>query len=203
MDDTHGNKQTVNVMIRDMETNQQEVENWPVLMSKIALDRSREAFSVFFDHFAPKIKGFSHAKQPGADLVADELVQEVMLKVWEKAHTYKPELASVSTWLFTMTRNCRIDQLRRSKQHIILTAEDLWYEDYTVPDPFQALQQQRSDQGIRNSMSELPEEQIHVLNKVYIQGKTQQQTANELDLPLGTVKSRVRLALKKLEKILR
>ncbi len=190
-------------MIHPMKINDQESENWPALISEIAIERSREAFSTFFDHFAPKIKGYSHAKQPGADLVADELVQEVMLKVWEKAHTYKPDLASVSTWLFTMTRNCRIDQLRRSKSHITLTAEDLWYEDDAVPDPFQTLHQQRSDLGVRKSIDQLPEEQIQVLNKVYIQGKTQQQTAIELDLPLGTVKSRVRLALKKLENILR
>jgi len=177
--------------------------DWPAIMLRIAEDRDREAFAVFFDHFAPKVKAYSHSKQPGADLMADELVQEVMLKVWDKAHTYKPELASVSTWLFTMSRNSRIDQLRRIKKTIPLDSDDIWYEEDTAPDPFQSLQQHRSDSGVRRSMQELPEEQLQVLTKVYVQGKTQQQTAKELGLPLGTVKSRIRLALKKLENSLR
>ncbi len=177
--------------------------DWPSIMSKIAHDRDRSAFATFFDYFAPKVKAYSHAKQPGAELMADELVQDVMLRVWEKAHTYKAELASVSTWLFTLSRNCRIDQLRRTKKTVPLDSDDIWYEEETAPDPFLSLQQQRADHGVRDSMKDLPEEQIQVLTKVYIQGKTQQQTSDELGLPLGTVKSRVRLALKKLEQQLR
>ena len=177
--------------------------NWPDIMRRIAVDRDRGAFATFFDFFAPKVKAYSHAKQPGADLMADELVQDVMLKVWDKAHTYKAELAGVSTWLFTLSRNCRIDQLRRIKKTVPLDSDDIWYEEETSPDPFLALQQHRTDSGIRESMSQLPEEQLQVLTKVYIQGRTQQQTAQELGLPLGTVKSRVRLALKKLETALR
>jgi RNA polymerase sigma-70 factor (ECF subfamily) len=176
---------------------------WPTIMRRIAVDRDRGAFATFFDFFAPKVKAFSHAKQPGSELMADELVQDVMLRVWNKAHTYKAELASVSTWLFTLCRNCRIDQLRRTKKTVPLDSDDIWYEEETSPDPFLALQQQRADSGIRKSMAELPEEQLQVLTKVYVQGKTQQQTAQELGLPLGTVKSRVRLALKKLENSLR
>jgi len=177
--------------------------DWPAIMRRIALDRDRSAFAQFFDFFAPKVKAFSHAKQPGADLMADELVQEVMLKVWNKAHTYKPELASPSTWLFTLCRNCRIDQIRRTKKTIPLDSEDIWFEEETSPDPFLAVQQYRTDNHVRQSMGELPEEQFLVLRKVYVQGKTQQQVAQELDLPLGTVKSRIRLALKKLEHSLR
>lgn len=177
--------------------------DWATVISKIANERDQQAFSDFFDYFAPKIKAFSHAKQPGADLVADDLVQDVMIKVWNKCHTYKPELASVSTWLFTMTRNCRIDQIRKAKAHIQLTVDDLWYEDDFEPDPFGAVQQHRTDNSIHSSLKELPPEQEQVLTKVYLQGKTQQQTAKELNLPLGTVKSRVRLALKKLENMMR
>lgn len=190
-------------MIELMDTSHTPVQDWVLVIKKIAAQRDKTAFSEFFDHFAPKVKAYSHSKQPGADLVADELVQEVMIKVWQKAHTYKPELAAVSTWLFTMARNCRIDQLRRSKDHIRLTADDLWYEEDYEPDPFKAMQQQRSDNSVHQSLKQLPAEQKLVLVKVYLQGKTQQQTAEELGLPLGTVKSRVRLALKKLEDLLR
>jgi len=177
--------------------------HWAGVLERVATSRDREAFGRFFDHFAPKVKAFSHARQPGANLVADELVQDVMLKVWDKAHTYKKELASVSTWLFTMTRNCHIDQLRRNKRHVAIATDDLWYEEEVAPDPFQAIQQDRSDQSVRQNLEILPDEQLQVLTKVYLQGKTQQECAEELNLPLGTVKSRVRLALKKLENQLR
>ncbi len=180
-----------------------DVKGWQEVLARIAEHRDRRAFELFFDHFAPKIKAYSHAKQPGSEILADELVQDVMLKVWDKAHTYKPELAAPSTWLFTMTRNCRIDQLRRTKPTEPLESEDIWLEEESEPDPFQALNQQRSDRRVHEGLKALPEEQLQVLSKVYIQGRTQQQTADELDLPLGTVKSRVRLALKKLESILR
>lgn len=177
--------------------------DWPAVLEKIAAQRDRAAFALFFDHFAPKVKAFSHARQPGSHLLADELVQEVMLKVWDKAHTYKPALASPSTWLFTMTRNCHIDMLRRGKNRVALQADDLWYEDDHSPDPFAGLQQQRSDRGVRQSLKQLPVEQLQVLTKVYMQGRTQQEAAEELGLPLGTVKSRIRLAFKKLESLLR
>jgi len=188
---------------RDTGNTDLDATDWVQVVSRIAHQRDENAFSQFFDYFAPKIKAFSHAKQPGADLVADDLVQEVMIKVWNKCHTYKPELAGVSTWLFTMARNCRIDQLRKSKAHIRLSVDDLWYEDDSEPDPFGAVQQHRTDMNIHASLKELPPEQQQVLTKVYLQGKTQQQTAHELKLPLGTVKSRVRLALKKLENMMR
>lgn len=177
--------------------------DWPQVMRAIGEARDREAFALFFDHFAPKVKAFSLSRLPGAELVADELVQEVMLKVWDKAGTYRAELASPSTWLFTLVRNCHIDMLRRSKNNKTLAADDLWYEDEYEADPFAALQQQRSELGVRKSLQTLPEEQLDVLRRVYLQGKSHQQAAEDLGLPLGTVKSRIRLALKKLESVLR
>ncbi|MCW8194255.1 sigma-70 family RNA polymerase sigma factor [Proteobacteria bacterium 005FR1] len=177
--------------------------DWPQVMTAIAETRDRDAFAMFFDHFAPKVKAFSLSRLPGAELVADELVQEVMLKVWDKAGTYRAELASPTTWLFTLVRNCHIDMLRRSKSNRTLAADDLWYEDDYEPDPFAALQQQRSELGVRKSLLTLPEEQLDVLRRVYLQGKSHQQAAEDLGLPLGTVKSRIRLAFKKLESVLR
>ncbi len=184
--------------------NEEESINWAdVLIAVTAKDEI--AFGRFFDHFAPKIKAFSHRKQPGADLQAEDLVQEVMIKVWDKAHTFNPQLAGVSTWLFTMARNCQIDQFRRDKSYLFqsLDADDLWYEHEAQPDPFHAFHQLRVDSSVQESLKQLPREQIEVLNRIYMQGRTQQETALEMGLPLGTVKSRVRLALKKLEQTMR
>jgi len=191
-------------MMQVMKVTEEESINWADVLLAVAA-RDEIAFGRFFDYFAPKIKAFSHRKQPGADLQAEDLVQEVMIKVWDKAHTFNPQLASVSTWLFTMARNCQIDQFRREKSHLFqsLDADDMWYEHETQPDPFQAFHQLRADTSVQESLKQLPKEQIEVLNKIYMQGRTQQETALEMGLPLGTVKSRVRLALKRLEQIMR
>jgi RNA polymerase sigma factor (sigma-70 family) len=191
-------------MMRLMKHTQQQTEDWNEVLRQIATG-DQAAFGLFFDHFAPRVKSFSHLKQPGADLQAEELVQEVMIKVWDKAHTFNAQLSSASTWLFTMARNCQIDQFRRARSHLFqsIEADDLWFEQDTEPDPFQSLQQLRAERSIRESLKTLPQEQLDILTKVYMEGRTQQEIALELNVPLGTVKSRARLALKKLEKLMR
>lgn len=175
------------------------------LMQKVSEQRDKQAFEELFDHFVPLLRAYSFAREPGAALVADELAQEVMIKVWNKAHTYKPELAAVSTWIFTLARNSRIDYLRRNGRFSTeIDPTDLFnnLED-EGPDPFQAAQQEKTRQRIHHGLRQLPVEQSQVLAKVYLEGKSHQETAEELNLPLGTVKSRVRLALQKLELMLK
>lgn len=175
------------------------------LMIRVANDRDRQAFEQLFDHFAPLLRSYSLTREPGAMLVADELAQEVMIKVWNKAHTYKPEAAAVSTWVFTLARNARIDYLRRNGRFSTeIDPTDLFnnLEDQG-PDPFQIAQQQKTQQRVHEGLKALPIEQSQVLAKIYLEGKSHQETANELELPLGTVKSRVRLALQKLELLLK
>ena len=91
-------------------------------LTRITEDRDREAFAQLFDHYAPLIRAYSLAREPGADLVADELVQEVLSRVWLKADKYNDQLANLNTWIFTLARNCRIDYLRRNSRY--LTAID-------------------------------------------------------------------------------
>lgn len=169
-------------------------------MLAVARDRDRIAFARLFDHFVPLLRSFSLASQPGASLLADEVAQEVMIKVWHKAHTYNPEVASVSTWIFTMARNARIDYLRKNSRHESdIDPTDLWAEiSDDSADPFQAAQQKRSEELIARELDALPEDQQEALRKVYLEGKTHKEVAEEFGLPLGTVKSRVRLALRKL-----
>ena len=170
-------------------------------MTKVAEARDKSAFAELFDHYAPLIRAYSLAREPGADLVADELVQEVMTRVWLKADKYNSQLANLNTWIFTLARNCRIDYLRRNSRYVTeIDPTDIFesIEDED-PGPFQRVHQSRMDDAVRAGLEALPREQAEILTKVYLEGKSHQQASDELKLPLGTVKSRVRLALKKLE----
>ena len=170
-------------------------------MSRVANERDKSAFAELFDHYAPQIRAYSLAREPGANLVADELVQEVMTRVWLKAGKYNASLANLNTWIFTLARNCRIDYLRRNGRYVSeIDPTDIFNEmEDEGPGPFQLAQQSRAEASIREGLKQLPREQSEVLTKVYLEGKSHQQASEELKLPLGTVKSRVRLALKKLE----
>lgn len=182
-----------------------DVKELQTLIQRVASDRDQQAFGNLFEHYAPLIRSYSLAREPGAYLVADDLVQEVLIKLWQKAHLYNSAKANANTWIFTLARNCRIDYLRRNGRYASeVDPEDLFanLEDETA-DPFEATQQRKAAQQVKAGMSQLPVEQSQVLSKVYMEGKTQQETANELNLPLGTVKSRVRLALQKLDVIIR
>ncbi|HKJ53692.1 MAG TPA: sigma-70 family RNA polymerase sigma factor [Gammaproteobacteria bacterium] len=170
-------------------------------MSKVAVTRDKSAFAELFDHYAPLIRSYSLAREPGADLVADELVQEVMTRVWLKADKFDSRLANLNTWIFTLARNCRVDYLRRNSRYVteIDPTEIFDNIEDEGPSPFERVHQSRAEERIRAGLKALPREQSEILTAVYLEGKTHQQASDELRLPLGTVKSRVRLALKKLE----
>jgi len=177
-------------------------DQWSLLLVSIGESQDRKAFAQLFAHFAPLLKSFAEASRhegwfPG---LSEDLVQEVMIKVWQKAAGYKPEKASATTWIYTVARNCRIDMLRRKSntQHLPLENEDFWHE----PDeetPVSLLRQKRSEDKVQASLAQLPKEQDEILRKVYLEGKSHAEASAELGLPLGTVKSRVRLALQKMQ----
>ncbi|QUX97515.1 RNA polymerase subunit sigma-70 [Marinomonas sp. CT5] len=166
----------------------------------IAEKRDQEALVRLFDHYVPKVRAFCLAAQPGANLMADDIAQEVMIRIWNKAHTYKPESASLNTWVFTLARNARIDYLRKNSRHQSdIDPEYLWQNVVDEnADPFKDAQQKRDQERIQQGLDKLPADQKQVLAKVYLEGKTHKEAAEELSLPLGTIKSRVRLALHKL-----
>lgn len=178
-----------------------DVGHLQALVAKVADNRDKRAFSELFDHYAPLIRSYSLARDPGAHLVADELVQEVLVRLWLKAHTYNPSKANVNTWIFTLARNCRIDYLRRNGRFASDIDADALFATMEAEgvDPFEKTQQKHIADRIHQGLDGLPAEQSEVLRKIYLEGKTQQETSEELSIPLGTVKSRVRLALQKLE----
>jgi RNA polymerase sigma-70 factor (ECF subfamily) len=170
-------------------------------IARIASHQDKVAFSTLFDHYAPLIRAYSLAREPGANLIADELVQEVLIRVWIKSESYNAQLSNINTWIFTLARNCRIDYFRRNGRYVsnIDPTEIFNNIEDDGPDPFQLVHQNRLENNIKTGLTKLPREQSEVLMKVYLEGKSHQQTSTELKLPLGTVKSRVRLALRKLQ----
>jgi RNA polymerase sigma-70 factor (ECF subfamily) len=174
-------------------------DEWSQCLQKVSASQDREAFSQLFEHFAPLIKAFAHGSSHMAASHADELVQEVMIKVWQKAGGFNPHKAAASTWIYTVARNCRTDMFRRlQKFDTPISAEDIWTDEVEEA-PLVAVQQKRDADRVRELMGQLPQEQTQILAKVYMEGKSHSEVAEELDLPLGTVKSRVRLAMQKLQ----
>jgi RNA polymerase sigma-70 factor (ECF subfamily) len=174
-------------------------DEWSECLTLIAQNEDRAAFTRLFRHFAPMMKAFALSGSPLAAAHADELVQEVMLKVWQKAGAFNPEKAAASTWIYTIARNCRTDLFRRlQKFDTPLSADDV-SDAQETEEAFVLLHQRRSRDRIRALIKELPGDQAQILAKVYMEGKSHSEVSAELDLPLGTVKSRVRLALQKLQ----
>ena len=174
-------------------------DEWSECLVLIAQNQDRAAFTRLFRHFAPLMKAFALSGSTFSANNADELVQEVMLKVWQKAGGFNPEKAAASTWVYTIARNCRTDMFRRLRKFdTALTAEDLSTELETE-EAFLLLHQKRNRDKIRELVKQLPADQAQILAKVYMEGKSHSEVSGELELPLGTVKSRVRLAIQKLQ----
>ncbi|MEJ6671244.1 MAG: RNA polymerase sigma-70 factor (ECF subfamily) [Candidatus Azotimanducaceae bacterium] len=176
--------------------------DWNALLVKVGSHQDKAAFGALFSHFGPLLKGFLLKGGGVEPEQAEELVQETMIKVWRKAPSYAPTQAAASTWMYTIARNTRIDWLRKhaKKNHQTdeLVAENL-FDENEESSPFSALIQSRNASNIKEHLNSLPQEQLQVLTLMYFQGKSGQEVANELEIPLGTVKSRVRLALQKLK----
>ena len=172
--------------------------DWGALLARVAETDDKAAFRAIYQHFAPRIKAY--AINQGFSQHAEVLVQEVMTSVWRNADKYSASLASVSTWIFTITRNQRIDILRklnRTRAEIVIETEDLWQiptEDTTIC----SIQNLSTEKFVKSAIDKLPEEQMIALRKVYYEGKTHEEVAEELNIPLGTVKGRLRLSLQKL-----
>ncbi len=185
----------------------QHLKVWNDHLMNVGRSQDRQAFKALFEHFGPLLKSYFMSKFPSQHSVQmmDELVQEVMIKVWQKAMTFDPSKAAASTWIFTLARNTRIDMLRRQSKYATtssLETEDIW-DDTTEDGPYQLLQHNRDSSQIQTSLKQLPEEQSLVIRKVYMESKSHSEVAEELNLPLGTVKSRVRLAQSKLQSLIK
>lgn len=170
-------------------------------MKAIARDRDRAAFIEVFRYFAPRLKAYLMRLGSGPQ-EAEELMQEVLIIVWQKAQSFDAKQAGVSTWIFTIARNKRIDALRRERRPEIDPNDPALVPaaDPPADDTLAAMQQQGR---LREALKVLPPEQIELVRLAYFEDKAHVAIAEEKNLPLGTVKSRLRLALGHLRKALK
>ncbi|TDK48810.1 sigma-70 family RNA polymerase sigma factor [Antarcticimicrobium luteum] len=156
--------------------------------------RDRAAFAALFDFFAPRLKRFVMRGGMGSGQ-AEEIVQEVMLTVWRKAAMFDPERAQVSSWIYRIARNRQIDKLRRENRPL---PEVLAHDPGTEPDAGQVVALEQETVQLKQALGKLKPEQREMIEKAYLGELTHQQINEQTGLPLGTIKSRIRLGLERL-----
>jgi RNA polymerase sigma factor (sigma-70 family) len=170
------------------------------LLVRVGRHKDRAAFVELFSYYAPRVKSYL-LKHGAPEPAAEEIVQNTFVAVWEKASGYDPARAAASTWIFTIARNKRIDALRRdrfieinSDSQALASAVSATAEDYADSGEIEKL---------HSAMAALPEEQARLLRMAFFEDKSHQAISDETRLPLGTVKSRLRLAMDKLRRLLK
>lgn len=167
------------------------------LLSRIATDRSDAAFRSLFDEYGPRVRHFM--LKLGADpALAEELTQQTLITVWRKAQLYSAEKGSASTWIYTIARNLRTDHIRRQRAWQELSDEHAQAIPSEEPSPEQVVSARERQARVQEVLGDLPPEQLEVVRLAYMDGLAHGEIAERLSLPLGTVKSRIRLAYQKL-----
>lgn len=170
------------------------------LIVRVAKTGDRTAFAELFDHFAPRLKAYL-VRLGSEPALAEELTQEVMITLWRKAHLFDPQRATASTWLFRIARNRRIDALRRDRSGLI-DQEDPSLRPPAPEDPDDGLDARLREDRVRKAMASLPGEQADLIRRAFFAGLSHSQISEETGVPLGTVKSRIRLAFARLRRTL-
>jgi RNA polymerase sigma-70 factor, ECF subfamily len=170
------------------------------LLIAVGAKRDGKAFSILFDHLRPRV----HAQLVRLGLAptaAEDLTQDVMETIWRKAHLYDPRQSAAITWVFQVARNRRIDLRRRSRERYF-ALEDF----FGIPDPTAGSDDRfdtaRLQQCVRVALRALPREQLILVQLAFFDGLSHSAIARQLNLPLGTVKSRLRLACARLHRAL-
>jgi RNA polymerase sigma-70 factor (ECF subfamily) len=175
---------------------------WGRQIEAIAHKRDRASFIALFHHFAPRVKTFL-LRSGASESMAEEIAQETMLTVWRKADLFVSGSHGAAAWIFTIARNLRIDALRRELRG---TASDHASDNDNArvveltPEALFAAAQ--SEENVRKAMAQLSDEQMHVIDLFFFEEKTHSEIAEHLKIPLGTVKSRLRLAIARLRALL-
>lgn len=172
---------------------------WVACMVRIRGQQDRAAFVELFTHFAPRVKAF--LIKSGSDVgLAEECAQEVMATVWRKSHMFDPSRASVATWIFTIARNKRIDMLRKMRRP---EPEDVVWGPDEEPDAADIVELQQEHEKLSVAISQLPDKQKDLIKAAYFRDLSHSEIAAETGLPLGTIKSRIRLALERMRHVMK
>ena len=182
--------------INDLSHDDLQINQW---LKLVACNQDKTAFTRLFKHFAPKIRahGLQRFKQEAAAL---ELVQETMMLVWRKAALYDHSKGKASTWIYTVMRNYCFDMLRKVQHKKEDTVSDILWPLFELDEgAFAVAPDHLQSRSLLSHIDSLPEQQKQVVEAIYLQEMTQQELAEKMGVPLGTIKSRLRLALAKLK----
>ncbi len=175
-------------------------EKMAELTDSVARNHDKTAYALLFNYFAPRINGYYRKIQPDPEL-AEELTQEVLIVLWQKPHLFDSQKSSLSTWLYRVARNRWIDYLRQKKnikldphEPALLPSEEIQPDDYCDI--------KVRDRRIRQELQKLPREQMEIIKLAFFHENSHSAITEITGLPIGTVKSRIRLAFKKLKKAL-
>lgn len=166
------------------------------LLCAVGARRDIDAYERLFRHFAPRVKAYM-AKTGGNSQLAEELMQETMIAVWNKAERFDPSKGAASTWIFAIARNLRIDAFRREKRPEFDPGDPAFVPDDAAPADVELDAREVSEQ-LHHAIAALPAEQASLLKLSFFEDQSHSAIAARLNLPLGTVKSRMRLAFDKL-----
>jgi RNA polymerase sigma-70 factor (ECF subfamily) len=178
-------------------------DEWSARIGAIAASEDRAAFSDLFAFFAPRVKGYLQ-RTGTSEAQAEEIAQETLLAVWRKARLYDPGNASAATWIFTIARNLRIDSLRRERRGGAIRVQDVEaeFEVDGAPLADARLMTTETETRVRKALKALPSDQMRVIEMSFFEERPHGEIARALQIPLGTVKSRVRLAMGRLRGLL-
>ena len=177
--------------------------DWAPLLAAIATYQDRDTFAKLFEYFAPRVKAFM-LRSGLAEAAAEELAQETMLAVWRKSALFDPASTGAAAWIFTIARNLRTDMHRREQRGTAMETSDVSIEFHVdeSPQPDLRLAEAQSEKRVRAALSQLSAEQLRVVELSFFEEKAHAEIAKTLGIPLGTVKSRLRLAMSRLRNLL-
>jgi RNA polymerase sigma-70 factor (ECF subfamily) len=180
----------------DLGSGKIEQPDFSTLLSSIGRNQDKASFADIFQHFAPRVKSYM-VKLGCVDEMAEELTQQTLLQVWRKAQLYDPNKAAASTWIFRIARNIRIDVLRKQKLFF-----DVGFDLASIVDEQEdaevKISREQKNQRVALALTELPQNQANIIRMSFYEGLSHSEIAKQLEIPLGTVKSRIRLAFGRL-----
>jgi RNA polymerase sigma-70 factor (ECF subfamily) len=189
--------------VTDNERRSALAQRWEGLIGAIAARQDRDAFAEVFAYFAPRVKAYLQ-RAGASEAQAEEVAQETMLSVWRKAALFNAASAGAATWIFTIARNARIDAIRRERRGGAIRVGEIEaeFEIDGAPAPDARLVADEAEARVRAALTQLSDEQLRVVRMSFFEELAHADIAGALQIPLGTVKSRLRLAMKRLRGLL-